>query len=273
MATLDNYPRPAQQTDVGLKISKPGYDAMKTTGSNYVFDSSWPTLPIAYQTTITSPSIPDNTYPATLATHNLGFPPLTFIWIYYNDPGVGGMVTQRWIPDVDSTSVYNNQSMNLAGSSKVHITCFNLDLTKDVDYTLAPGDTFKAPYDPNFGIKVTKENKDINSKDMRDFILHSRCQSPLILAVKTEQTANTANPTYVQYTNKLPYQAWVYGFIRKASNQRYRAIFGNPQGYPSLGTNGFVSTINYNTVAGDDKATLVVLRDPFFAANQLTVQY
>ena len=279
MATLDNYPRPAQQTDVGFKISKPGYDASRTTGGNYIFNSSWPSLSIAFEKTVPTSVVAGNFINGVLTAHGLSFTPFTFIWVYGTDQSGKTGVVRRYCADVDGTNVYLTTTGTLANdttfiqnSTQVHIKSFNLDLTKDIDYTLAPGDTYKIPYDPSYGIKFVKESKDINSKDMRDFIIHSRCQSPLILAVKTEQTSNTANPTYVQYSSKLTYPVWVYGFVRSTAGKYHYAAY-NGQSYPTTATDGFVTTIRYASGAGDNGCTVVILRDPMFASNQLTVQY
>lgn len=260
----NNAATPAPLSTVGFKISKPGYNANSTAGNNFVFNSSWPSLPIAFQTTIVG-----NTN-ATIA-HNLKFPPFTFIFSYATDPSGVGVVSSRTIANVDSINVYNVPTT----VTKVTIVCFQLDISSDIDYTLAPGDTFRLPYDPNFGVKVVKQFKDINSRDLRDFALHSRAQSPLILAVKTEKTIPTANVgtaigSVVQYQNPFPLPAWVYGFV-KQSTGRYLSAPYYAQAYPRTFTDGLLSYIGY---AGTDiGASLVVLRDPMFAPTQTTVQY
>jgi len=262
-------------TTVGLKISKPGYDANTTQGSNLVFDSSWPSLPIAFEQKLTS------AFPASV-THNLKFPPFACVWAYGPDPSGISAVAQRFFFPVDTTKLYldttNFTSQQLAfwiTASNIKIRCFQLDLSTDIDYILAPGDTFNRPYDKNFGIKVVKQGKDINSTDLRDFALHSRAQSPLILAVKTEKTVPTANVgtgigTVVQYNSNLKYPAWVYGYVKQSTGKYVPAPYYS-QAYPRTFTDGILSYIGFTGT--DTGATLVVLRDPMFAATQTTVQY
>lgn len=254
----------APVSTVGFKLSKPGYNALTTTGSNLIFSSSWPSLPIAFETTIISPSN------ATVA-HNLKFPPLTFIWTYSADPSGVGTVSKRTIANVDSTNVYNVPT----GVTKVDIKCFQLDISTDIDYTLAPGDTFRSPFDPNYGIKVVKPNKNIGSIDLRDYALHSRAQSPLILAVKTQKTIPTANlgtaiGNVIQYQNPFKTPAWVYGFI-KSSASKYTYAPYYSQAYPRTFTDGLLSYIGYTGT--DIGASLVILRDPMFAPTLTTVQF
>lgn len=288
----DNKNTPAQPATVGFKLSKPGFNAVTTGGQNMVFDSSWPSLPVAFDTGLITNTITTTGSTATIA-HNLNFPALVFGWAYFPDPSGVGNVTQRFICAADRTNIYLNGNSNSRpplNATKIRIKAFQVDLSRDINYILAPGDTFKRPYDPDFGVKIVKPNKDVNSKDMRDFAVHSRCQSPLILAVKTEATIPTANlatgiGNVIQYTSALSYPVWIYGFIKlggtlagalsMAVNTYYPAPYYS-QTYPRTFTDGYKAYIGY-TVTGppspDVGATLVILRDPMFAANQQAVVY
>lgn len=288
----DNARTPAPNTTVGFKLSKPGYDANRTSGQNMVFDSSWPSLPIAFDTGLIDNTVTSTANRATIA-HNLQVPPLVFGWAYFADPSGVGNVTQRFICAADKTNIYLNGNTNSKPpliATKIRLKAFQLDLSKDIDYALAPGDTLPTAYDPNFGVKVVKPNKDVNSKDMRDFAVHSRCQSPLILAVKTQATMPAANAgtgigNVIQYTSNLSYAVWVYGFIKiggtlaTSFNMTPGTYYPAPyysQAYPRVFTDGFKSYIGY-TVSGppqpDVGATLVILRDPMFASTQQAVAY
>lgn len=281
MAFVDNRVQKEVNTDVGMKISKPGYDAKRTVGQNLVYNSSWPTLAVAYETTITNPVTAPG--PPTSIDHPLNFPPFTFVWAIGPDPsGLTGAVASRRIPgcaDVDSTKIYLKDG-GLSGietdflytATKLHIKCFQLDLSKDIDYILAPGETFKMPYDNNFGMKVAKPNKTIDSTDLRDYTIHSRCQGPLVLAVKTQDTSDVANPLTVQYTNKFSTPVWVYGYVR-GTNGKYRWAALGGQSYPITKTDGFISNLTYISAAGDNGVTLVILRDPMFAPNSVIATY
>lgn len=260
----DNKPTYAQPTDLGIAISKPGYNALSSQGSNQLFNSSWPSLPIAFETTIVNPV-------SSTVAHNLKFPPLTFIWIYAVDPSGLGTFSTRSLANVDSTNIYDLPT----GTKTINIKCFQLDISFDTDYILAPGDSFNLAYDNNFGIKVAKQNKDINSKDLRDFAVHSRAQSPLILAVKTQKTIDPVNVgtgigNVIQYTSAYNYPVWVYGFTKDV-NSKYSYAPYYAQAYPRTFTDGLLSYIGYTGT--DIGASLVILRDPMFAPNPVTAQY
>lgn len=281
MAILDNRTQNAVNTDVGVKISKPGYDAKRTVGQNLVYNSSWPTLAVAFETTINNPLTGGGT--TATVPHPLGFSPFTFVWAVGADPsGLTGAVSERRIPgaaDVDSSNIYLKtgglstiETDFLYSATKLHIKSFQLDLSKDIDYILAPGETFKMPYDNNFGVKMAKLNKSVDSKDLRDFAIHSRCQGALVLAVKTQDTNNPANPTTAQYTNKFASPVWVYGFVR-GTNGRYKWAALGGQAYPITRTDGFVTNLAYVGASGDNGVTLVILRDPMFAPNAVLATY
>lgn len=278
----DNRTVNAVKTDVGFKISKPGYDANKSAGSNLVFSSSWPSLNVVFETTITN-TITSFASPAITVAHGQTFPCFGFVWAIGPDTksGLGNPAVRR-IPamyNVDSQNFYLNtaalsnlETDFLFTATKLHIKCFQLDLSKDIDYILAPGDSFRSPYDSSFGVKWVKPNKDINSTDLRDFAVHSRAQSALILAVKTQETNDASTPDTTQYTSKFRDPVWVYGFVRSTAG-RYRFAPLGGQAYPKTATNGFTTSLQYLSGAGDNGATLVILRDPMFAPTSTAVTY
>jgi hypothetical protein len=283
LSMTDNAPTPAPDSTVGFKISKPGYNASRTAGSNYIFNSSWPSLPVIYESTVTNTlgSTPTMTF-----THNLGFPAFALFWAYGPNSSGFGTVGMRFVPDISNNSVTItksrltiNQQAFLSTATKIDVKVYRLDLSKDIDYILAPGDTFKQPYDSNFGIKVVKQGKSITSTDLRDYILHSRAQSPLILAVKTEKTASAANVGVggtdgaVQYTSHQSNPVWVYGFVKLSASTYIYAPFYS-QSYPRVFTDGFTSYLQwFNYALGVGGATLVITRDPMFAPTSSAVVY
>lgn len=245
----NSTPNPIARQDVGVKLSQPFYDVNTTSDSNLVFSSGWPSLAVA------ASGICDG---SGKIAHNLGFPPFSLGWA--NTPAT--MV----FPDMDSTYLYSNPGD--------YVVAYDLDITKDVDYAYTAASSVVQPYDNGYGIKMAIEGKNIDSTDLRDFIVHSRAQSPLVLAVKTEISADAANvaiagsPT-IQYTNKVGYQTWVFGYVYLNASSRYAFAPMYSQAYPRLFTDGIKSYLTYF----DNKASLVILRDPMFAPTTRSVTY
>lgn len=243
----------------GLKISKPQYNANTAADANLLFSSGWPSLTLPVERTFTSGE--------TSYTHSLGFVP--FAEIYTT---VGGACVRSF---ATSSLPVNSSTIGLPTSSStttVHLKLYNIDISTDVDYTHTTKAGAASPvYDPDYGIKYAKDGKDIESTDLRDFILHSRCQSPQVLAVKTQATAASST---VSYTSPDAYAAWVFGFTRKANGDYYFAPYFS-QAYPRtfVTVAGSIYTYTVTYAGADTGASLLILRDPFFAPTDIQVTY
>jgi len=245
--------------DYGVKVSKPLFDATNAPDNSLLFSSAWPSLTIAVDKTFADGS---STY-----THALGFVPLAMFW------STTGGVTTRYFPSF-STAV-NSSTIQIPTNSAttvVNMKLYNLDIGTDVDYPYtANAGVASSTYDTNYGIKYAKSGRDINSTDLRNFIVHSRCQSPQVLAVKT-QTSTTTDT--VNYTSPNAYAAWVFGFIRKVTGDYYFAPYFQ-QSYPRTFITQVGDTYSYSLqYSGTDTgASLVVLRDPFFTSTYVQANY
>lgn len=237
------------ENDVGFKIAKKDFDVNTAGDTDLLLSSSWPTLQVAFETTVTG-------QPQT--SHNLPFTPFTLTWV------TSGGRTTKQVPDISSSTIFHT-------TATTHIKCYNLDITKDVEYPFIKLPSSSTPTDPDFGIKMTKEGKSLDSEDLRDYLIHSRCQSPLVLAVKTEQSSSP-HPTQgkqINYTSPYPAPSWVFGFVWIAANQRYFYAPYFSQAYPVTRISGN----SYNLQFLNGKASLIVLRDPFFAPQEIEASY
>jgi hypothetical protein len=285
--------------NVGYKISNPGFDATKAAGYQLLYNSSWPTISITYESSQTVPYVgtPNVTF-----THNLGYFAFCDVWVSVNGDNVGDflsdgslqielnsvgasftirqtVIASSGAPNTDFFGNVVNGTLNCT----ISIKCYNIDLTKAANYPFMQSATYKQPYSPDVGIKLAKPNRNIASNDLRDFILHSRGQSPTVLAIQTEAQA-IASPTtpgtqQISYSNPAGYVAWVYGFVwaNTGLGVKYYSAVGigltESTDYPSLNINGSTYVLNLGTAAIDQMqgGTLLVLRDPLFAANTVNV--
>lgn len=270
--------------DYGLKISQPFYDATTAADSNLLFSSSWPTLPIAAEATFTNSAYggTSNFSDYTLAfTHGLGFTPFVIAWA--TDATTGK--TQRYNDfSINSTKVmllWGYSGSAITGYSSIHIVCYNINLAVDKDYPYVKPTGVSSYYDASYGIKIVKDGKSIDSTDLRDFILHSRTQSPQILAVKTEAsgiTSTLGGGTFdILYTPPVATPLWAFGFQTDDQGYYYWAGY-YAQSYPRLFVNSSGGTYTYQLNYGPfgataAKACLIILRDPMFSSNDITVKY
>lgn len=257
--------------DWGIKISKPGFNVFEAADNELVFSSTWPTLAIIKEETV--PLIEG----LAQVKHDAGFPAFALAW--YIENGVAkkdGAVMNA--PNVDSENVYVD-SFNAGHDSAthVHVKVYNVDLSEDIDYPLHRIDeTTPTKYDRDYGFKVTKAGKNIYSKKLEDYIIHSRCQAPSVLAVKTEQSAFPSGPAMrITYENPMNELTWAFGYVRSGTTGIYTNAPFASQAYPGMSVDPVNHTyINeYFTPFGDNGATILVLRDPLFAPTTESVSY
>lgn len=264
--------------DVGIRLTKPLFDANSAGDQDYIYNSAWPSL------TQVIPGFTTSAYQGTTGgpiTHNLGSPFFALGW------DVGTNITAVEVfPDITANScIFTNRGINPSTYNFINLKIYNIDLSVDVEYPfIKPGTTPAGTYDADFGFKVAKrvsyytnnsQVRDIDSTDMRDFILHSRCQSPLVMAVKTEQSAVTdTSGTYtkiIRYTTPTGAASWVFGYVKTAAGvYQYAPYFS--QSYPKTNIES-TTTYSIGWTGTDVGATLVVLRDPMFAGTSISVSY
>lgn len=276
----------ADKQDFGIKISQPGFSATNAPDYNLAFSSSWPQMSIVvdYVTTITATLVSGTwTYPAVTVQHNLGFYAFTRAYVSGGNFETGIISNNFTVPDNDNLYIQDNQTQWLPSVTPtsgttitVNIKIYNINLLKFVTYPYKQPPIIAQPYDKDYGIKIVKENKSIDSNDLRDFILHSRAQSPQIDSVNVD-------PSFAQYTNTTGYINWVFGFgfNTNAPNLNLSAVIAPPDGAQALpwmriNRDGsfnfkpnFYSVSNF--AAGGGAASLVVIRDPLFVAQNIEV--
>lgn len=268
---------PSQQQSVGIKISSPGWDSRTCPDYELIFNSSWPALPIAFDRTVT---VSYNGFgqptPATV-DHNLGFVPLTMGW-GFSDTSMT-LALGRFFPAVSKTTIYL-QSGPAGITTAVNLKCYNIDITHEQNYVYTQALNAQLPYDPTYGIKVNKEGKSINSSDMRDFILHSRTASPQVLAIVTEASLKVTGAGFnygtLSYTNPKGYIPWAFGYVVIVQGGVETYVWASPgsQAYPRLILSDTVSMIVANVPpTALPKASIIILRDPLFAPNDVQVTY
>lgn len=268
-----------QSDQYGIKISQAGTNVKYAADYQLIFNSSWPSLQVTFDTTISlDPS------EIALVPHNLKFYPLVMAWIIKDGVNLGralglsevfeadpqGFVKVSW----DNTNLYLENTS--ATAYDINIKCYNLDISQQVNYALPKPAVIAVKYDPDYGIKVTKYQKSIGSTDLRDFILNSQAQSPAVLAVVTKFTPLTGFGNSIQYTNPAGYTPWVYGFSGIITNgiTRYTSVPTGPQqsGYLfQLGPTSYL--IDSIGLDATHVGSIVVLRDPLVVPKRVEIIY
>lgn len=282
----------------GIFVTQVGVSVPTAADYQFVFNSNWPSLQCAFDTTVTVGALAKLIIP-----HNLGFYPLVMGWLIQNGVSLGRIFapsenfqgSQALIDlSFDKVNLYLTNSDT--GTYQVNLKAYNLDIAKPVNYTLPVYPALNQPYDSSTGIKVTKTGKQITSTDLRDFTLHSRAQAPAVLAIVTEALPRVAGagPGTIAYVNpvakasfgqqQVPYIPWTLAFYNTSGvyrglapgAQQSGAIFrlvSNIQGSFGITAMGNGAILNLSTLlVAFPKATgsLVVLRDPLLAPSAAT---
>jgi hypothetical protein len=300
-------------TNAGIRVTQPGVSVPYAADYQYVFNSDWPSLAIAFETTIAL----SNTTTRTVIPHPLGFVPFMMCWILNNGTTIGRACIRLSYSNygsniwagIDSSNIYIYGPATYNYSSppvlvpadptityQVNIKLYNLDITKSVDYTLPKLPVTQNKYDPSTGIKVTKYSKSMGSNDLRDYILHSRAQSPAVLSIVANASTYSYNGTifdWYVYRNPVSYTPYSIGYIHstgfnlggkpisdsmwgeiEAGSQQSIPMFRiiSPGAPPADFYGCYMSGISSTNAVGD-KASIVVLRDPLIIPNTLRVIY
>lgn len=259
----------------GIKVAQVGYDVRTCKDYDLIFSSSWPSLAIVFDV---SGPYTTNSSGNIVIPHNLGFPPLAMSW-QFTDSTMASQ-TGRVFPNVDKNNIYFLQQFAPNTTVYLNNKCYNLDISIPQNYSYLQPPATNTPYDPTYGIKVVKQNQSITSTDMRSFILHSRCASPQVLSVVTDQTPYNSqtgignNGSNLIYTNPQGYTSWAFGYAQ-ITDFTYGNIYewAPPvaQAFPILLFNSNV--VSLNITGGTGKGSIIILRDPLFAPNTVQVVY
>lgn len=271
----------AQQQSYGIKIAQPGFNALNCPDYDLIFNSSWPSLAIAFDQVVTVTYNNLGVPSPTSITHNLGFYPLTMAWQFSDST----MTTSLGRLSTSSINVGVNDffipaALGVSTTVYLNIKAYNLDISQPQNYNYIQPPATNLPYDKTYGIKVSKQGKSTSSTDLRDFILHSRAASPQVLAVVTEATnynttTNVGNDNGVLfYQNPQGYLPWVFAYGAVTSNNQTVYEWAPPyaQAYPTV---SFTSLGEARLPLSNNpaKGSIIALRDPLFAAQYTQVIY
>lgn len=241
--------------DFGIKLTQSGHDVQGAGDQELLFSSSWPVLPVVYNGKFTGLTS-DN--PLVLLTHNLGFVPAFMAYTPGSTYTVGGANVSA-----DKKNIY--WSPGGGGQPpfavSIAIKVFNIDIEKNF---LAPqirtSTSAQAHGDENFGVKFSKETKDVYSNDLRDFLIHSSTRGPMIHAVANglgNAPGSIGNTMNFNYAHDLPYNPLFLTYMQSSSLTSYFLV----STFAATQTSG--NNISIVGMPAGSRASIVVFKDPF----------
>lgn len=200
--TSDNNPQ-----TYGIKVSQAGYSVGTAADQNLLFSSSWPVLKIGFTDSVAVPAGETVTIP-----HHLGYPPLFFSQCL--DVTLFNTSIQT---TVDSTNLYLISGASDTITVRYYICRNPLNTNYQAIDNSSVQTASTVTYDPNFGIKITKPNKDMSSTDLRDYTVHSGTRSIMVEAIVSGSITNApplpgGGVNTIFYKSNLPYNALFFGY-------------------------------------------------------------
>lgn len=255
-----------------IKLAQAGFDVKTAGDENLIYSSEWPLLEIYKQDSVTY----DVTQDTILTKHDLGFPPV--FWYFSNMSesawqGSGALNQAKraefFGPVGDGTLGIDGGQLTYkagfpftSGVARIYYYIFALDLTKQFDAPIIKVGALAGGNDGNHVFKIAKHGKNVASKDLSDYIIHSRARSPLIHSV------NPSNGSVKNFVvnHGLGYTPMFFGYVK--NNGKYSLLQTGQGGSSSFLSDEKNITFNDN---GGKELTIVVLKDPFLVDYSIRV--
>lgn len=198
--------------DAGIKVSQFGYDTRSAPDVGLLFNSSWPNQQIVayFDHTITSEDIigsEDAAYSGRLKSltfrHDLGtvYHAEAF-FVHINDTVSAPLpvkITKKTVSLYTKDSNLGSEAWkDFSIGDRIIVLVYNIDIEKnfEYDFNFGVGGLGIGAYDKNVGIKVPSKGKIKESSNLRDFLLHSRASSPMVMYIGTNDEYTRPSPTY-----------------------------------------------------------------------------
>lgn len=256
-------------SDFGIKISQPGKDVQDSGDAELLFSSSWPVPKIVFQGELNGSVDFAGGTTVTVIKHPFGYVPMFIPYQVIS----GEFHLFRAIISADNKNIYYTSPGPIGGFGLVRfgLFIFDVDIEKNFEAPVVnTGTSSSAGVDRNFGIKLSKEGKDTDSTDLRDFIIHSSTRSPLLHAVSSgyaKEPGSSGLLVSYSYKHTLPYTPMFLAYAQNIAVDGAYTLINNFAGLSSIKD---VITIEDLAVSTNPKASIVVLKDPFIINDMIT---
>jgi len=263
----------ADVNDWGTKASLKGYPIQTCADHQCLFHSSWPVLKIEAQGSYTATGAAGN---ETIYNHGLGYPPifLTYSKGYFGENTdrsyLGFTVGSQPAIDENNLIFYDPYDEVNAGDT-IYYYIFRYDMTTDFESTQISGTSLTPESIDDYGLKISKEGKDVSSTDYRDFIIHSSCRSLQIH--KTGYYNNTDVIWNKTIAHGLSYAPMVWGFFKNPYSNYWVVSISYTQeafGYSVKAddTNIYLSKITTDEDNPIEETFYIAFKDPYTLAGE-----
>lgn len=247
------------------KGTRPGYDIHSAIDYLNTFNSSFPLINFDSDGSRTS-----------TFNHDLGYYPF-FFTTYGNLESLPGAVNQF---SGNEWSVGTTQLVRSSGTSSQRCFIARLNLTDNFSSQYVTGENVQSAINQNYVFKISRDGKDSNSTDMRDFSIHSNTISPLVHRVYSTTMFSSGGNFYATVSHGLPYTPLVFAYIKPSTNTIGRDTNRYYMMHPPVGATDetYMIDVSYNGMGGNGsvvafasgfayssapEVSIVILKDPF----------
>jgi hypothetical protein len=241
---------------LGIKLSQKGYNVDTAADYQLAFSSEWPLLKIEAQGSFT---ISNGSVNQTIVTHSLGYNPM--FWVTdTSETGRSYSVGRASSAKINATELAWRGADDGKPSTPVSGYYYIFRYNMRTNFTAEIIETVAAPrtIDGNFGLKVSKPNKDVKSTDLRDFVVTPECLSPQI---HKTQFGDFTGPVFQEtITHNLGYYP-IYFFYIKDSTGYYKMISALDQQAVATAT---TTTVTVSGVSTPGSWFVAIFKDPYY---------
>lgn len=252
----------------GIKFADAGNDISRVADYDLHFSSEWPTVHVLTGGTVTKTVADGDIF----YEHDLGFTPAFMPYVY--NSADSSYEIFRAILAADKRYIYFHSGGVGGGgggatSQKYGLFIFNIDITKNFTAPKA-NPTVAAPSADNsgYGVKMTDGIASVRSDDMQDYKMNTDGRAPLIHAVAHgygTEAGSTGSVKNFSYTHNLPYNPMFIPFVELPTSPGQFVNVANFAGVSTVD-----STITIHDLLPTQRASIVVLKDPFDVSNNTT---
>ncbi len=245
----------AEKPDVVVELSQEGHDVTETGDENMIWSSRWPSIKTAREFVfdIAAQNVAQD------YAHNWGESTAFFVYTVGATASRPNVYSQlrltdtllRWIPTGGEPA------------TPLKLKCFVTDIKLEQNFLAEIFSTGGEPSIINRSqvVALSKEGKDVTSDDLRDFVFHSYCRSPMLhQVVNTTTAAVSSGPGVngVDAVHGLPYTPMHFAYKKTASGWQHVVGIGGTEGVFVM-----ADRIRYGNSLAGVEVSLVVWKDPF----------
>lgn len=245
---------------VVAKLAQRFFDVRTADDKDLVFSSEFPTLKEEATGIFSADSMGTTGNDVLVYEHNLKYEP--FYTVFDEDGEF--LIDTGPIFSVDKNRFYIRDSTSIPPTGKFRWVIYRLPLYEEFISTVSGGASIPIDnIDDQYVFKMAKQGKSVNSKDLRDFTIHSKTRTPLVHIVSPKEWTDEDGQHIVEHG--LLYNPLAFGF-RQLAGGKTTTVSASGQATPYIRLKQDTGeVVIVSAKASSPITSIVVFKDPFTA--------